>query len=77
MINKFDRVIGAGVGGLTTAAMLVKSGQRVLVLDRNLHPGGTAYVYQRQGFSFPMGPLGFSNPKTVQKILENLLTVLQ
>jgi phytoene dehydrogenase-like protein len=65
-------IIGAGIGGLTAAAKLVKSGQHVLVLDRNPHPGGTAYVYQRRGFTFPMGPLGFSNRKIVEDILEDL-----
>ena len=63
-------IIGAGVGGLTAAAKLVSAGLRVLVLERNPHPGGTAYVYQRKGFSFPMGPLGFSNPGIVKEILK-------
>ena len=63
-------VIGAGMGGLTAAARLVKEGLSVLVLDRNPHPGGTAYVYHRKGFTFPMGPLGFSNPTLVREILE-------
>ena len=62
-------IIGAGIGGLTAAAKLVKAGLRVLVLERNPHPGGTAYVYQRKGFSFPMGPLGFSNPAIVKETL--------
>jgi all-trans-retinol 13,14-reductase len=62
-------VIGSGVGGLTAAAKLVQAGKRVLVLERNPHPGGTAYVYHRSGFSFPMGPLGFSNPGIVGDIL--------
>ena len=65
-------VIGAGIGGLTAAAYLVRAGKRVLVLDRNPHPGGTAYVYHRKGFSFPMGPLGFSSPEIIQNILDDL-----
>jgi phytoene dehydrogenase-like protein len=65
-------VIGAGVGGLTAAATLVKAGKRVLVLDKSPHPGGTAYVYQRKGFTFPMGPLGFSSPERVRKALSEL-----
>jgi len=67
-------VIGAGMGGLTAAAHLVKAGLRVLVLERNPHAGGTAYVYHRKGFPFPMGPLGFSHPGLVQTILEGLQT---
>lgn len=65
-------VIGSGVGGLTAAATLVKAGRRVLVLDRNPHPGGTAYVFSRKGFTFPMGPLGFSTPAVVRQILAEL-----
>ncbi len=73
MSNHWDVVIvGAGVGGLTAAAELVKAGLRILVLERNLHPGGTAYVYRRKGFTFPMGPLGFSHPKLVREILRGL-----
>jgi phytoene dehydrogenase-like protein len=65
-------IIGAGMGGLTAAAHLVKAGLRVLVLERNPHIGGTAYVYHRKGFTFPMGPLGFSHPGLVQHTLEDL-----
>jgi len=65
-------VIGAGVGGLTAAARLVRAGLRVLVLEKNTHPGGTAYVYQRSGFTFPMGPLGFSHRANVQNTLRDL-----
>jgi phytoene dehydrogenase-like protein len=65
-------IIGAGMGGLTAAAHLVKAGFSVLVLERNPHIGGTAYVYHRKGFTFPMGPLGFSHPFLVQNILKDL-----
>jgi prolycopene isomerase len=73
MPDKWDViVVGTGIGGLTAAAMLVKKGLNVLALDRNPHPGGTAYVYQRKGFTFPMGPLGFSTPSTVKETLHKL-----
>jgi len=73
MAESFDAIIiGAGIGGLTAAAYLAKGGLRVLVLEGNAHPGGTAYVYHRKGFTFPMGPLGFSYPELIQGTLKDL-----
>jgi phytoene dehydrogenase-like protein len=73
MFSGWDAIIvGAGIGGLTAAARLVKAGLRVLVLEKNPHPGGTAYVYHRKGFTFPMGPLGFTYPALVGGTLEDL-----
>jgi len=73
MSDRWDVIIvGAGVGGLTAASMLVKAGLRVLILERNPHPGGTAYVYHRKGFTFPMGPLGFSTPQLIRETLKML-----
>lgn len=65
-------IIGAGLGGLAAAAYLTKAGLRVLIFERNPHVGGTAYVYHRKGFTFPMGPLGFSHPLLVQRVLKEL-----
>jgi len=65
-------IVGAGVGGLSAAARLKKAGLRVLVLEKNPHPGGTANVFTRKGFTFPMGPLGFSSPDLVRETLTSL-----
>ena len=63
MAESFDAVvIGAGVGGLVAAGVMARAGRRVLALDRAHHPGGTAHVFRRGAYSFPMGPLGFSSP---------------
>jgi len=52
--------------------MLVKARLRVLIVERSPHPGGTAYVYHRKGFTFPMGPLGFSTPRLVRETLKTM-----
>jgi phytoene dehydrogenase-like protein len=65
-------VIGAGLGGLSTAARLTQAGLQVLVLEKSPHPGGTAYTYTRKGFFFPMGPLGFSTPGFVTQTLADI-----
>lgn len=62
-------VVGAGIGGLTAAARLLEDGLRVLVVESDPHPGGTAYAYHRKGFYFPMGPMGFSSPEMVRDAL--------
>ncbi|MEM7037127.1 MAG: NAD(P)/FAD-dependent oxidoreductase, partial [Bacteroidota bacterium] len=48
-------VIGAGMAGLTAAALLVKRGLRVCVLEQNWLPGGCASSYPRHGFVFEAG----------------------
>src|SRR6266540_1809667 len=39
-------VIGAGLGGLTAAALLARSGRKVLLLERNPSIGGAASTYK-------------------------------
>ncbi|MFY9271118.1 MAG: NAD(P)/FAD-dependent oxidoreductase [Candidatus Manganitrophaceae bacterium] len=48
-------VVGAGTGGLTAAALLVRHGYSVLVLDRHTVAGGNATVFQRPGYEFDIG----------------------
>lgn len=48
-------VIGAGIGGLTAAALLAHRGYRVLLLDQAIVPGGCASTFQRRGFTFDVG----------------------
>jgi len=49
-------VIGSGFGGLASAIRLAASGWRVTVLEKLDAPGGRAYVYKRDGFTFDAGP---------------------
>jgi all-trans-retinol 13,14-reductase len=48
-------VVGSGLGGLTTAALLAKSGKKVLVLERHYTAGGFTHSYRRRGFEWDVG----------------------
>ena len=49
-------VVGAGLGGLATAARLQHAGWQVTVLERHDHPGGRAGQWSSEGFHFDTGP---------------------
>ncbi|MBW4596149.1 MAG: NAD(P)/FAD-dependent oxidoreductase [Brasilonema angustatum HA4187-MV1] len=49
-------VIGSGIGGLTTAALLARYGKRVIVCESHTIPGGAAHTFRRRGFEFDSGP---------------------
>jgi C-3',4' desaturase CrtD len=48
-------VIGAGVGGLTAAASLARSGVDVTVLEAHVYAGGCAGTFFHQGYRFDAG----------------------
>lgn len=65
--SRYDvAVIGAGLGGLTLAASLARSGQSVLVVERNARPGGNCSMRTLGAYTFDValheftggGPLG-------------------
>ena len=62
-------VIGSGFGGLAAAIRLGAKGYRVTVIEKLDAPGGRAYVYKQDGFTFDAGPtigscVGASGPTT-------------
>ncbi len=48
-------VIGAGISGLTAAALLAKRGVKVAVIDKNYQPGGSCGAFKRDGILFDQG----------------------
>ncbi len=48
-------IIGAGIGGLTAAALLLNAGHQVTVLESQIYPGGCAGTFTYQGYRFDAG----------------------
>ena len=48
-------VIGGGLGGLVSGALLAKEGYKVTVLEKNAIIGGGLQTFKRKGVSFPTG----------------------
>jgi len=48
-------VIGASIGGLTTAAVLARAGLDVTMLEAQVYPGGCASTFFHQGYRFDSG----------------------
>jgi len=48
-------VIGAGLGGLTTASLLAKRGVSVLLIDQQDKPGGSCNSFKRKGVVYDTG----------------------
>jgi all-trans-retinol 13,14-reductase len=48
-------VIGSGIGGLTTAALLSDLGKKVCVLEQHYTAGGYTHSYERAGYEWDVG----------------------
>lgn len=66
-------VIGSGMGGMTTAALLANDGYKVLILEAAALPGGCSSSYYRKGFTFESGAttlIGFDKNQPLRKLEE-------
>ncbi len=57
-------IIGGGLAGLSTGALLAKQGKRVTVIEKGNQPGGRAYTYEEKGFTFNYGPHAMYIPES-------------
>lgn len=55
-------VIGSGFGGLGAAIRLAAKGHDVEIFEKRDKPGGRAYVYEQNGFTFDGGPTVITAP---------------
>jgi phytoene desaturase len=61
-------VIGSGFGGLAAAIRLGAKGYRVTVCERLDAPGGRAYVFRQDGFTFDAGPTIITAPYLFEEL---------
>jgi phytoene desaturase len=61
-------VIGSGFGGLAAALRLAVRGYAVTVLEKLDAPGGRAYVYRRDGYTFDGGPTIITAPYLFEEL---------
>lgn len=59
-------VIGSGFAGLATAAILAKQGFEVTIFEKNDQAGGRAALWEKDGFSFDMGPSWYWMPEVFE-----------
>ncbi|MBC8003888.1 MAG: NAD(P)/FAD-dependent oxidoreductase, partial [Verrucomicrobia bacterium] len=65
-------IIGAGVGGIATAAFLAKKGYSVEVYEKNANPGGRCGQMIEEGHRFDLGATILLMPSLYRKVLKEL-----
>lgn len=87
--DKYDCIIiGAGIGGITAAALLAKKGVDTLLIENHYLPGGACTSLKKMGQSFDVGAAllfgwgsgkeeGFTPHKYIMNVLEENINVIQ
>ncbi|EMC97867.1 hypothetical protein BAUCODRAFT_120791 [Baudoinia panamericana UAMH 10762] len=71
-------VIGAGAGGVSTAARLARAGFKVTVLEKNYFTGGRcSLIHTDEGYRFDQGPSLLLLPRLFRQTFEELGTTLE
>ncbi|MEQ8846694.1 phytoene desaturase [Botrimarina sp.] len=63
-------VIGSGFGGLAAAIRLQSMGFETVCYEAHDKPGGRAYVYEDQGYTFDAGPTVITAPHCLEELFE-------
>ena len=61
-------VIGSGFGGIAAAIRLQALGVQTTLFEARDKPGGRAYVYNDQGFTFDAGPTVITAPECLEEL---------
>ncbi len=63
-------IIGSGFGGLAAAIRLQAAGAQCVLFEARDKPGGRAYVYEDQGYTFDGGPTVITAPHCLDELFE-------
>ena len=63
-------VVGAGFGGLALAIRLQSAGVATTLVEKHDRPGGRAYVYAQDGFTFDAGPTVITDPSSLDELFK-------
>ena len=70
-------VIGGGLGGLSSGALLARQGRRVLVLEQSSQVGGCCSTFEKDGFHFDVGASIVEIIQPIEKVFKLLGVKLQ
>tara|TARA_B100000925_G_scaffold69384_1_gene47928 strand:- start:45 stop:1550 length:1506 start_codon:yes stop_codon:yes gene_type:complete len=70
VLSRKAAVIGSGFGGLGAAIRLQSAGIQTVLFEARDLPGGRAYVYNDDGFTFDAGPTVITAPHTLTDLFE-------
>ena len=70
--KKTVAIVGAGISGLTAGAYILRSGHRVLILEKTSDCGGLVSSFSKDGFLFDTGPRAIGNAGILLPMLEDL-----
>ncbi len=70
--NRSAVIIGAGIGGITTAVYLAKNGYSVSVYEKNVSPGGRCGQLMREGHRFDLGATMLMMPGIYHDVFDSL-----
>jgi all-trans-retinol 13,14-reductase len=65
-------IVGGGIAGLTSAAYLSRSGQKVLLIEKNKEIGGLVNSFTRNGFHFEAGVRALEDAGIIFPMLKEL-----
>ena len=69
-MSKRVAVIGAGFAGLSAACRLAQLGFETHVFEKHSTPGGRCRVFEKEGFTFDMGPSWYWMPEIFDQFFE-------